>query len=180
MAVQNTILPNDHANIDAVAVLNKIGIIHAGHLNNSLAVLSHNQAAAAITSVATKINDTKNQGDKNVGLFVDDGCFQNAFVSDRAAQMMVVKKDGTITAGNLSQVGDGAGAILFMRNSIAALTALPFLGVFRNFTVVDLDPSIMGIDQPIAILAAVKALSEEVIPTFQFMVLHRLGVCYRK
>ncbi|XP_068666499.1 3-ketoacyl-CoA thiolase 1, peroxisomal-like [Aristolochia californica] len=180
MAVQNTMLLDNHANSDAVAVLNEIGVVHAGHLNNSLAVLSHNQAAAAITSVVTKIIDTKSQGDKNFGLYVDDGCFQNAFVSDQATRMMVVKKDGTITAGNLSQVGDGVGAILFMRNSIAELIVLPFLGVFCHFTAVGVDPSVMGIDQPVAISTVVKALSEEVVPAFQVMVLHRRGVCYYK
>ncbi|XP_068667733.1 3-ketoacyl-CoA thiolase 1, peroxisomal-like [Aristolochia californica] len=142
-------------------------------------VLSHSQSVAAITPVATKIIDTKYQEEKNVVLYVDDGCLHNVFVFDRAMRMMVVKKDGTIIAGNLSQVGDGASAIIFMRSSVAEQKALPFLGTFSNFTVVGVDPSVMGIDQPIAIFVAVKALSEEVL-AFHVMVPYRIGVCYSK
>ncbi|XP_068649029.1 3-ketoacyl-CoA thiolase 1, peroxisomal-like [Aristolochia californica] len=142
--------------------------------------LSHNQAATTITSVAIKIIDTKKQKDKTVGLSMDDGCFHNAFVSDQATQMMVVKKDGTITVGNSSQVGDGAGAILFMRSSFAEQKALPFLGIFSNFIAVGVDRAVMGIDQPVVFSATVKALFEEVVPAFHVMVLYRIGVCYNK
>ncbi|KAG5529464.1 hypothetical protein RHGRI_030001 [Rhododendron griersonianum] len=41
------------------------------------------------------------------------------------------KKDGTTTAGNSSQMSDGAGAVLLMKRSIAMQKGLPILGVFR-------------------------------------------------
>jgi len=55
------------------------------------------------------------------------------------------KEGGTTTAGNSSQVSDGAAAVLLMRRSIAKKLGLPVLGVFRAFSVVGVPPEVMGI-----------------------------------
>ncbi|XP_068636111.1 3-ketoacyl-CoA thiolase 1, peroxisomal-like [Aristolochia californica] len=116
------------------------------------AILYHKQATAAIASVATKIIDTTNQEEKNVVLPVDDGCRHNAFLSDRAKLKTVFKKDG--------------------------MTML--VTQANKYIVVGVDPSIMGIGLPVAISAVVKAMYEEVVPTFDVMVLNCIGVCYNK
>jgi acetyl-CoA acyltransferase 1 len=69
----------------------------------------------------------------------------------------VFKKDGTTTAGNSSQVSDGAGAVLLMKRSVALKKGLPILGVFRSFAAVGVDPAVMGVGPAVAIPAAVKS-----------------------
>ncbi|KAJ6705031.1 3-KETOACYL-COA THIOLASE PEROXISOMAL [Salix purpurea] len=113
------------------------------------AVDSHRKAAAATVSgrfkdeiipVPTKIVDPKTELGKLKPVF---------------------KKDGTTTAGNSSQVSDGAGAVLLMKRSVAMHKGLPILGVFRTFAAVGVDPAIMGIGPAVAIPAAVKAAGIE-------------------
>jgi len=66
------------------------------------------------------------------------------------------KEGGTTTAGNSSQVSDGAAAVLAMKRSTAKKLGLPILGTFRSYAVAGVPPSIMGIGPAVAIPAAVK------------------------
>lgn len=134
------------------------------------AVESHRKAAAATASgkfkdeiipVATKIVDPKTGEEKPVTVSVDDGIRPSTTISDLAKLKPVFKKDGTTTAGNSSQVSDGAGAVLLMRRSVAMQKGLPILGVFRTFAAVGVDPAIMGIGPAVAIPAAVKSAGLE-------------------
>jgi acetyl-CoA acyltransferase 1 len=54
------------------------------------------------------------------------------------------KKDGSTTAGNSSQVTDGAAAVLLARRSVAQALNLPILAKFVNYTVAGVPPEIMG------------------------------------
>ncbi|XP_072972106.1 3-ketoacyl-CoA thiolase 2, peroxisomal-like [Typha angustifolia] len=130
------------------------------------AVESHRRAAAATASgkfrdeivpVATKIVDPKTGEEKQVTISVDDGIRPETSVSGLAKLKAVFKKDGSTTAGNSSQVSDGAGAVLLMRRDVANKKGLPILGVFRSFAAVGVDPSVMGIGPAVAIPAAVKS-----------------------
>lgn len=134
------------------------------------AVESHRKAAAAtaagkfkdeIIPVRTKIVDPKTGDEKPVTITVDDGIRPNASLADLAKLKPVFKKSGTTTAGNSSQVTDGAGAVLLMKRSVAMSKGLPILGVFRTFAAVGVDPAIMGIGPAVAIPAAVKAAGLE-------------------
>ncbi|KAL9436244.1 hypothetical protein AB3S75_022322 [Citrus x aurantiifolia] len=130
------------------------------------AVESHRRAAAATASgkfkdeiipVNTKIVDPKTGVEKRVTISVDDGIRPNTTIADLAKLKPAFKKDGTTTAGNASQVSDGAGAVLLMKRSLAVQKGLPILGVFRSFAAVGVDPSVMGIGPAVAIPAAVKS-----------------------
>lgn len=134
------------------------------------AVESHRKAAAAtaagkfkdeIVPVHTKLVDPKTGDEKPITVTVDDGIRPNANVSELAKLKPVFKKNGTTTAGNSSQVTDGAGGVLLMKRSTAVRKGLPILGVFRTFTAVGVDPAIMGIGPAVAIPAAVKAAGLE-------------------
>uniref|UniRef100_A0A803M9V2 acetyl-CoA C-acyltransferase n=1 Tax=Chenopodium quinoa TaxID=63459 RepID=A0A803M9V2_CHEQI len=130
------------------------------------------------------IVDPKTGDEKPITVNVDDGIRPNASVADLAKLKPVFKKSGTTTAGNSSQVTDGAGAVLLMKRSIAMHKGLPLLGVFRllvalvadyclfcllfsvtdrnwTFAAVGVDPAIMGIGPAVAIPAAVKAAGLE-------------------
>ncbi|KAI8817420.1 Thiolase, N-terminal domain-containing protein [Fimicolochytrium jonesii] len=54
-------------------------------------------------------------------------------------------KDGSTTAGNASQVTDGAAAVLLMRRSIAEMLGLPVLARWLGYTAVGVPARIMGI-----------------------------------
>ncbi|GAB2295717.1 3-ketoacyl-CoA thiolase 2, peroxisomal [Dionaea muscipula] len=134
------------------------------------AVESHRRAAAATASgkfkdeiipINTKIVDPKSGDEKPVTISVDDGIRPNTSISDLAKLKAVFKKDGTTTAGNSSQVSDGAGAVLLMKRSVAMQKRLPVLGVFRTFVAVGVDPAIMGVGPAVAIPAAVNAAGLE-------------------
>ncbi|XP_078427666.1 3-ketoacyl-CoA thiolase 2, peroxisomal-like [Wolffia australiana] len=130
------------------------------------AVESHRKAAAAtaagrfkdeIIPVTTKIVDPKTGEEKQVTISVDDGIRPGTSVSGLAKLKPVFKKDGTTTAGNSSQVTDGAGAVLLMKRSLAMKKGLPILGIFRSFVAVGVDPAVMGVGPAAAIPPAVKA-----------------------
>uniref|UniRef100_A0A0D9VMP4 acetyl-CoA C-acyltransferase n=1 Tax=Leersia perrieri TaxID=77586 RepID=A0A0D9VMP4_9ORYZ len=127
---------------------------------------SHRRAAAAtaagkfkdeIVPVPTKIVDPKTGEEKKVVVSVDDGIRPGTTASGLAKLKPVFRKDGSTTAGNSSQVSDGAGAVLLMRRDIAMKKGLPILGVFRSFAAVGVDPAVMGIGPAVAIPAAVKS-----------------------
>jgi len=158
---QNCLLP---MGITSENVANRFGVSRKEQ--DEAAVESHKRAAAATASgrfkdeiipVSTKIVDPKTGEEKSVTISVDDGIRPNATLADLSKLKAVFKKDGTTTAGNSSQVTDGAGAVLLMKRSIAVQKGLPILGVFRSFVAVGVDPAIMGVGPAAAIPVAVKA-----------------------
>jgi acetyl-CoA acyltransferase 1 len=66
------------------------------------------------------------------------------------------KKDGSTTAGNSSQVSDGAAAVLVMTRREANKRGLAIIGKFHNFGVAGVPPSIMGVGPAYAIPVALK------------------------
>ncbi|XP_048137874.1 3-ketoacyl-CoA thiolase 2, peroxisomal isoform X2 [Rhodamnia argentea] len=162
---QNCLLP---MGITSENVAQRFGVTRQEQ--DQAAVESHRKAAAAtaagrfkdeIVPVATKIVDPKTGDEKPVIVAVDDGIRASTTMSDLAKLKPVFKKDGSTTAGNSSQVSDGAGAVLLMKRSLAMQKGLPILGVFRTFAAVGVDPAIMGVGPAVAIPAAVKAAGLE-------------------
>jgi acetyl-CoA acyltransferase len=101
---------------------------------------SHAKAAAAIDSGAfTKqyavVPDT--------GLEVDEGVRRGGTIEGLAALKTPFKEDGVITAGNASQISDGAGALLIMTSEKAGQLGLKPLVRLHSFSVVGDDPIIM-------------------------------------
>lgn len=66
------------------------------------------------------------------------------------------KKNGTTTAGNSSQVTDGAAGVLMARRSYAEKQGLPILARFSDYQVSGCPPDIMGIGPAIAIPALLE------------------------
>ncbi len=65
-------------------------------------------------------------------------------------------ENGSTTAGNSSQLTDGAAAVLLMTRKEAGKRNLPIMGVWRSYDVVGVPPRIMGIGPAIAIPVAVE------------------------
>ncbi|CAL0333553.1 unnamed protein product [Lupinus luteus] len=157
---QNCLLP---MGITSENVAHRFGVSRI--MQDQAAVESHTRAAAAtaagrfkdeIVPVSTKIVDAKTREEKSVTIVVDDGIRPNTSLADLGKLKPVFKRDGTTTAGNSSQVSDGAGAVLLMKRSIAMKRGYPSL-VYS----VGVDPAVMGIGPAAAIPLAVKAAGLE-------------------
>lgn len=75
---------------------------------------------------------------------------------EAVAQLKPIFDDGVITAGNASQLSDGASACVVMSDSAAASKGLTPMGVFRGFAVSGCEPAEMGIGPIFAIPKLLK------------------------
>ncbi|KAL4458860.1 hypothetical protein ABPG75_013725 [Micractinium tetrahymenae] len=132
---------------------------------DAFAARSHRLAAAAqaagkfrdeIVPVATALKDPKTGEEKRVVIDQDDGIRPGTTPASLGQLKPVFKKGGSTTAGNSSQVTDGAAAVLLMTRAEAARRGLPILGIFRSFAAVGVPPAVMGIGPAVAIPAAVE------------------------
>ncbi|KAK2599827.1 hypothetical protein N8I77_011550 [Diaporthe amygdali] len=134
---------------------------------DAFAVESHLRAARAradgsfaqeIAPVTTRFQEVDKQGnkvgdEKTVTVTEDDGIRANASVEGLAKLKPAFKADGASTAGNSSQVSDGAAATLLMRRSTATELGLSgqILGKFVSTVTVGCAPDEMGIGPALAI-----------------------------
>jgi acetyl-CoA acyltransferase 1 len=90
---------------------------------------------------------------KEVTVTKDDGIRANTTVEKLASMKPAFKSDGTSTAGNSSQVSDGASAALMMRRSVAAQLGLTdhIIGKWAGTQVVGCAPDEMGVGPALAI-----------------------------
>eukprot|EP01052_Picozoa_sp_SAG31_P055571 SAG31_NODE_15419_length_756_cov_1.240487_1_plen_92_part_10 len=66
------------------------------------------------------------------------------------------KEGGSTTAGNASQLSDGAGAVILATRDGASKNSLPILGRIVSYAVVGCPPAIMGIGPAVAIPVALE------------------------
>ena len=90
---------------------------------------------------------------KEVTVTKDDGIRATTTVEKLAAMKPAFKTDGTSTAGNSSQVSDGASAALMMRRSTATALGLSshIIGKWAGTQVVGCQPDEMGVGPALAI-----------------------------
>lgn len=130
---------------------------------DAFAAESHNRAARAretglfkeeIVPVTTRWVEPENPEDvKTVTVSQDDGIRPGTKVEKLATMKPAFKPDGASTAGNSSQVSDGASAALMMRRSTAAALGLEreIIGKWAGTQVVGCQPDEMGIGPALAI-----------------------------
>ena len=94
--------------------------------------------------------------EKEVLVDKDDGVRAETTLEGLAKLKPAFRKDGTTTAGNSSQVTDGAAAVLMTRRDVAKKLGLKVLGRVVSFAVAGVPPEIMGIGPAVAIPAALK------------------------
>ncbi|KAM9601685.1 3-ketoacyl-CoA thiolase, peroxisomal isoform 3-T3 [Trichechus inunguis] len=110
---------------------------------------------AEIVPVTTTIRNDKGT-ERSVTVAQDEGIRANTTMEGLAKLKPAFKEGGSTTAGNSSQVSDGAAAVLLARRSKAEELGLPILGVLRSYAVVGVPPDIMGIGPAYAIPVALQ------------------------
>ncbi|XP_038044484.1 3-ketoacyl-CoA thiolase B, peroxisomal-like [Patiria miniata] len=121
-----------------------------------------------IVPVTTRIED-KDGKERQITVTEDDGIRPQTTLEGLAKLRPAFKPGGTTTAGNASQVSDGAAAVLVAKRSTAEAAGLPVLGWLVSFAVVGVPPSVMGIGPAYAIPEALKkaGLSVQDIDVFE-------------
>jgi acetyl-CoA acyltransferase len=89
-------------------------------------------------------------------LAADEGVRGDTTAAALAGLKPAFKLDGTVTAGNASQMNDGAAAALVVSEAFLARTGLQPLGRFVSFAVTGVPPELMGIGPVEAIPAALR------------------------
>jgi acetyl-CoA C-acetyltransferase len=112
-----------------------------------------------IVSISTEMEVT----DKATGevtrkkvTFEKDECNRPETTIDGLAALKPIKEDGTITAGNASQLSDGSSACVVMDGALAEKRGIQPLGIFRGFAVAGCEPDEMGIGPVFAIPKLLK------------------------
>ena len=156
-------------------VASRYGVSRADQ--DAFAVESHRRAARAreqglfkdeIIPVTTRFQEVDREGNKvgearTITVTEDDGIRANASLEGLAKLKPAFRPDGASTAGNSSQVSDGAAATLLMRRSTATELGLTgsIIGKFVGAAVAGCAPDEMGIGPAIAIPKLLSQLGVE-------------------
>jgi acetyl-CoA acyltransferase len=97
-----------------------------------------------------------NKHDKKTFVFAQDDGPRETSVEKLGKLRASFKKDGSVTAGNASQMSDGAAFSFLCNETYAKENNLKPLGYFRDFSVVGVPPNIMGIGPIPAIQSLLK------------------------
>ncbi|WP_424768710.1 acetyl-CoA C-acyltransferase [Paenibacillus sp. sgz302251] len=124
---------------------------------DAFAASSHRKAAAAIkegrfraeivpmTVSRSGINDAGRPWEEVFLFDTDEGVRPETTVQTLALLKPSFAREGTVTAGNTSQMSDGAAAVIVMSRERAAELGLRPLAVFRSYSVAGVAPEVMGI-----------------------------------
>ena len=111
-------------------------------------------AAEIVPLTTKKIVQDKTTGEtreEEVTLAQDEGNRPDTTLAGLAALKPVMGEKGFITAGNASQLSDGASACIVMDAKLAEKRNLKPLGIFRGYTVAACEPDEMGIGPVFAV-----------------------------
>jgi acetyl-CoA acyltransferase len=134
---------------------------------DAFAVRSHQRAAEAIregkfkdeivpVEVAVRKVENNRLVEKTILFEEDEGVRPDTNMETLAKLRPAFSVNGTVTAGNASQMSDGAAAVMVMDREKAESLGLKPLGKFRSFAVAGVPPEVMGIGPVAAIPKALK------------------------
>uniref|UniRef100_A0A3Q2PJJ3 acetyl-CoA C-acetyltransferase n=1 Tax=Fundulus heteroclitus TaxID=8078 RepID=A0A3Q2PJJ3_FUNHE len=121
-----------------------------------------------IVPVTVSVTDESGR-ERRLQVRKDEGIRAGTTLDGLSGLRPAFKPDGSTTAGNSSQVSDGAAAVLLGRRSAVEVLGLPVLAVLRGSAVVGVPPDLMGIGPAVAIPAALRqaGLSLDDIDVFE-------------
>jgi len=102
------------------------------------------EIAPLATTMAIVSKETKEVSYQNVTLTRDEGNRADTSL-EGLSNLKPVLEGGCITAGNASQLSDGASAAVLMERSVAEKKGLQPLGIYRGIAVAGCEPDEMGI-----------------------------------
>ncbi len=173
----NKFAPNPHLTVEwpgvflsmgltAERVAEKYGVTREDQ--DKFALRSHQRAAKAIAEgrfedeivpLEVEIKQVGEDGEVHSKRFtfkVDEGVRPDTTLEALARLRPVFKADGTVTAGNSSQMSDGAAGVIIMSRAKAEALGLKPLARFLSFAVAGVDPEIMGIGPVYAVPKALE------------------------
>ncbi|KAG2191312.1 hypothetical protein INT46_011784 [Mucor plumbeus] len=131
---------------------------------DSFSVDSHKKAAAAqkaglfkeeiVPCTVTTID--KDGNEKTIVVDQDEGIRASSSVEGLGKLKPAFSPTGSTTAGNASQISDGAAAVLLMKRKTAQKLNLPILGKYVTSASVGVPPKLMGVGPAYAIPVAVE------------------------
>ncbi|KAI0102286.1 thiolase [Nemania sp. FL0031] len=98
-----------------------------------------------IHPLKVKVEDPKSGETREVTVTKDEGVRPGITAESLAKIKPAFAKDGSIHAGNASQISDGAAAVLMMKRSTAERLGQTILGKFVAASIVGVKPLLMGI-----------------------------------
>ena len=98
--------------------------------------------------------ETREQSEQAVSVRRDEG--MRASTAEGLASLRTVQENGTITAGNASQLSDGASAAVLMDARLAEQRGIEPLGIYRGIAVAGCEPDEMGIGPVFAVPKLLK------------------------
>ncbi|REK74421.1 acetyl-CoA C-acyltransferase [Paenibacillus paeoniae] len=148
---------------------------------DAFAAASHQKAATAIaaglfqaeiipiTASRSGTDDNGRPWQKTFTYTIDEGVRPETTVQTLSTLKPSFAREGTVTAGNASQMSDGAAAVIVMSRSRAEELGLKPLAVFRSFSVAGVAPEIMGIGPIEAIPKALQkaGITKEDVDLFE-------------
>jgi acetyl-CoA acyltransferase 1 len=121
---------------------------------DAFAARSYQKAVAAqkaglfneeIAPLEVEFRDPKSDTIKKITVAADDGIREGITAESLSKIRPAFAKDGSIHAGNASQISDGAAAVLFMKRSTAERLGQKILGKYVAASIVGVPPLLMGI-----------------------------------
>jgi acetyl-CoA acyltransferase len=104
----------------------------------------------------TELDADENPVTRSFTFAVDEGVRADTSLEGLAKLKPVFKEGGTVTAGNASQMSDGAAVVMVMSRARAESLGLKPMARFLSFAVGGVPPEIMGIGPVVAIPKALK------------------------
>lgn len=104
-----------------------------------------------IAPLTVKWTDPKTDEEKTITVSKDDGVREGITPESLAKIRPAFAKDGSIHAGNASQISDGAAAVLLMKRSTAQRLGQKIIGKYVQASIVGVPPLLMGVGPAAAI-----------------------------
>ena len=121
------------------------------------------QAAGRFDDEIVPVTTVKNVLDKTGAIigqeevhFTRDECNRPGTTLDGLLALKPVRQDGFVTAGNASQLSDGASVCAVMDADEASRRSIPVLGLYKGFSLIGCEPDEMGIGPAIAVPKLLK------------------------
>lgn len=152
--------------LTAEKVAEKYGVSRADQ--DAFAYASHQKAVAAVSSgrfddqivpITVEVNEPAKNGHVKTSTFIfkrDEGPRADTSLEALGKLKPAFKEGGTVTAGNSSQVSDGAAGVVIMSRARADALGLKPLARFVAFAVGGVEPEYMGIGPIVAIPKALR------------------------